>query len=83
MYLDYAEDQAERNQPMYMKDWITKLNAFLQFNDREVLQNAGKVSAKVAEQLVLQEYEKFNKNRLVKNVNDSDFDEFIKKNRLK
>ncbi len=83
MYLDYAEDQAERNQPMYMKDWITKLNAFLQFNDREVLQNAGKVSAKVAEQLVLQEYEEFNKNRLVKNVNDSDFDEFIKKNRLK
>ncbi|HHY74902.1 MAG TPA: virulence RhuM family protein [Bacillus bacterium] len=81
MYLDYAEDQAERNQPMYMKDWIEKLNAFLQFNGREILENAGKVSAKVAEQLAMQEYEKFNQNRLVKNV-DSDFDEFIKKNRL-
>lgn len=83
MYLDYAEDQAERNQPMYMKDWITKLNVFLQFNDREILQNAGKVSAKVAEQLALQQYKKFNQNRLVKNVNDSDFDKFMKKNRLK
>ncbi|KEF36129.1 virulence protein [Schinkia azotoformans MEV2011] len=82
MYLDYAEDQAERNQPMYMKDWIEKLNAFLQFNGREILENAGKISAKVAEQLAVQEYEKFNRNRLVKNV-DSDFDKFIKKNRLK
>lgn len=82
MYLDYAEDQAERNQPMYMNDWIEKLNAFLQFNGREILENAGKISAKVAEQLAVQEYEKFNQNRLVKNV-DSDFDEFIKKNRLK
>jgi len=83
MYLDYAEVQAERNQPMYMQDWIKKLNAFLQFNDREILQNAGKVSAKVAEQLALQEYEKFNQSRLLKNVNNTDFDEFIKKNRLK
>ncbi|NPC94746.1 virulence RhuM family protein [Bacillus sp. WMMC1349] len=82
MYLDYAEDQAERNQPMYMKDWIEKLNAFLQFNGREILEKAGRISAKVAEQLAIQEYEKFNQNRLVKNI-DSDFDEFIKKNRLK
>lgn len=82
MYLDYAEDQAERNQPMYMKDWIEKLNAFLQFNGREILENAGRISAKVAEQLAVQEYEKFNQNRLIKNV-DGDFDEFIKKNRLK
>ncbi|GGE53564.1 2-hydroxyacid dehydrogenase [Pullulanibacillus camelliae] len=82
MYLDYAEDQAERNQPMYMNDWIEKLNAFLQFNGREILENAGKISAKVAEQLAVQEYEKFNQNRLVKNV-DSDFDEFIKNNQLK
>lgn len=82
MYLDYAEDQAERNQPMYMKDWVEKLNAFLQFNGREILENAGKISAKVAEQLAVQEYEKFNQNRLMKNV-DSYFDEFIQKNRLK
>ncbi|WP_019154237.1 virulence RhuM family protein [Robertmurraya massiliosenegalensis] len=82
MYLDYAEDQAERNQPMYMKDWIEKLNAFLQFNGREILENAGKISAKVAEQLAIQEYEKFNQSPLEKNI-DSDFDDFIKKNRLK
>ena len=82
MYLDYAEDQAERNQPMYMKDWTEKLNAFLQFNGREILENAGEVSSKVAEQLVVQEYEKFNQNRLEKN-GDSDFDEFVKKNQLK
>lgn len=50
MYLDYAEDQAERHQPMHMKDWKEKLDAFLQFNGREVLDNAGTVSKKVAEQ---------------------------------
>lgn len=82
MYLDYADDQAERNQPMYMKDWVEKLNAFLQFNGRDILKNAGKISAKVAEQLAVQEYEKFNQARITQNV-DSDFDEFIKKNRLK
>lgn len=81
IYLD-REDQAERDKPMYMKDWIEKLNAFLQFNGRGILENAGKISSKVAEQLAVQEYEKFNQNRLVKNV-DSDFDDFIKRNRLK
>lgn len=82
MYLDYAEDQAERSHPMYMKDWIEKLNAFLQFNGREILENAGKVSAKVAENLAVQEYEKFNQNRLT-NQADNDFDNFIEENRLK
>lgn len=82
MYLDYAEDQAERNQPMYMKDWVDKLNAFLQFNEREILENAGRISAKIAEQLAVQEYEKFNQKRFMKNV-DSDFDKFIKENKLK
>lgn len=82
MYLDYAEDQAERNQPMYMKDWIDKLNAFLQFNGREILDNAGKVSKEVAEKLALEEYEKFNQNRLVNNIG-SDFDKFVTQNRLK
>lgn len=40
MYLDYAEDQARRGRPLYMKDWRTKLDAFLQFNDRNILDNA-------------------------------------------
>jgi len=44
MYLDYAETQAERNIPMTMKDWAGKLNAFLQFNEKDILKNAGKVT---------------------------------------
>lgn len=44
MYLDYAEDQAERNIPMTMEDWAKKLNAFLQFNERDILDNSGKVT---------------------------------------
>jgi hypothetical protein len=64
MYLDYAEDQAERQRPMYMKDWIDKLNAFLQFNERDILKNAGKVSKVVADKIATQEYEKFNQHRI-------------------
>ena len=64
MYLDYAEDQAERHQPMTMQAWAEKLDAFLQFNGRAVLQDAGKVSKQIAEALALQEYEKFNAARL-------------------
>ena len=43
-YLDYAEDQAEQGIVMTMKDWAEKLNAFLQFNQKDILQNTGKVS---------------------------------------
>lgn len=81
MYLDYAEDQAERHKPMYMRGWIEKLDAFLQFNGREVLQNAGKVSAEIAKSLALSEYEKFNNERLEKETSklDEDFDRVVKK----
>ncbi len=48
MYLDYAELQAENHNAMTMKDWIEKLNAFLQFNGKEILHSAGKISANVA-----------------------------------
>ena len=48
MHLDYAEDQAERNMPMTMKDWAAKLNAFLQFNERDILDHPGKVSQEMA-----------------------------------
>ncbi|MCT4618248.1 MAG: virulence RhuM family protein [Marinisporobacter sp.] len=84
MYLDYAEDQAERKNPMHMKDWEKKLNAFLEFNDREVLSNAGQISKKVAEELANEEYEKFNRRRLQNSINEEDdFDRFIKENKLK
>lgn len=59
MYLDYAELQASRQVPMKMADWVERLNAFLQFNGFEVLDNPGKVSAEVAKKLAEEEYEKF------------------------
>jgi len=61
MYLDYAELQAVRNKPMYMKDWIEKLNAFLKFSEYEILTNAGQISHEVALALASKEYETFKK----------------------
>lgn len=51
MYLDYATRQARRHIPMTMADWASKLDAFLQFNDAEILQNKGKVTAAIAKPL--------------------------------
>lgn len=59
MYLDYAEDQAQRRRTLTMHDWEDKLDAFLQFNEREVLTHAGKLRADVAEKLALERYESF------------------------
>ena len=64
MYLDYAEDQARRRQMLYMRDWREKLDAFLQFNERDILTNAGKVAKEVADRLALEHYEKFAARRL-------------------
>jgi hypothetical protein len=64
MYLDYAEDQAKRRRPLYMRDWRTKLDAFLRFNEREVLQHPGKVSMEVAQALALEQFEKYDRARL-------------------
>lgn len=75
MYLDYAEDQAERHIPMTMEDWKKRLDVFLEFNEREVLDNPGKVSHKVAESFALSEFEKY---RIIQdNLFESDFDKFI------
>ena len=77
MYLDYAEDQAERNIPMTMEDWAKKLNAFLQFNERDILDNPGKVSREVAKAFAESEFEKY---RIVQDrLFESDFDRHIKK----
>lgn len=59
MYLDYAEDQAQRRRTLTMSDWADKLDAFLQFNERDVLTHAGKLRADVAEKLALERYESF------------------------
>ena len=80
MYLDYAELQAENHNAMTMKDWVEKLNAFLQFNGKEILHNAGKISAKVAQELAYKEYDKFRvkQDKLYK----SDFDNFLNEVRI-
>ncbi len=76
MYLDYAEDQANHKIPMTMKDWAKKLNAFLQFNEREILDSPGKVSQEVAKIFAESEFEKF---RIVQDgLFESDFDRYIK-----
>ena len=58
-YLDLAELQAMRKKPMYMKDWIVRLDDYLRMTDSEVLQNAGSVSHALAEQKAKQEYQKY------------------------
>ncbi|HEY9123717.1 virulence RhuM family protein [Xiashengella succiniciproducens] len=77
MYLDYAENQAKRQIAMKMQDWVDKLDAFLNFNDYQILKDAGKMSAEVAKKLAEKEYEKF---APIQDRNfESDFDKAIKK----
>ncbi len=77
MYLDYAEMQAQKGVVMRMKDWVEKLDAFLQFNEKEILQDSGKISHEVAEALALKEYEKY---QVIQDKNYvSDFDRFAEK----
>ena len=77
MYLDYAEDQAERHIPMTMADWAGKLNAFLKFNERDILDHPGKVSQEVAKAFAESEFEKY---RVVQDrLFESDFDRHVKK----
>ena len=59
MYLDFAENQAARQIPMRMAEWIVKLDAFLKFNEYDVLTNAGSVSAEVAKKIAEDQYEQF------------------------
>lgn len=80
MYLDYAETQAERQIPMTMEDWGTKLDVFLQFNEYDLLHNIGTVSAQVAKTFAESEFDKY---RIVQDrLFQSDFDRFADKNRL-
>ena len=75
MYLDYAESQAERNIPMTMEDWSGKLNAFLQFNEKEILSNSGKVSREIAKVFAESEFERY---RIVQDqLFQSDFDKLM------
>jgi hypothetical protein len=77
MYLDYAEDQAEQGNAMTMKDWAEKLNAFLQFNQKDILQNSGKVTAAIAKEFAENEFEKYKP--IQDKLFESDFDKELKK----
>ena len=76
MYLDYAEDQAEQGQVMTMKDWEVRLNAFLQFNRKDLLMDSGKVTAAVAKSFAEAEFDKY---RVIQDQSyESDFDRLLK-----
>ena len=81
MYLDYAENQAARQIPMKMSVWVNKIDAFLQFNEYDILKDAGKISHEVALKLAESEFDKF---RVIQDHNyESDFDKVVKKISLK
>lgn len=77
MYLDFAELQASKGVVMYMKDWIKRLDAFLQFNEAAILKDAGRVTHEVALALAEKEFEKYSivQDKLL----ESDFDKAVKK----
>jgi hypothetical protein len=77
MYLDFAEMQVSRGVVMNMKDWAERLDAFLQFNEQAILQDAGTVSHEVASALAEQEFENFSKKQDA--LLESDFDKLTKK----
>ena len=74
-YLDLAEDRAKRKIPMTMEDWANRLDIFLQADDREILQGAGKITAKIAEEHALTEFEKY---RIIQDQQFlSDYDKYL------
>jgi len=75
MYLDYAEHQSEKQIPMTMNDWSKRLNTFLEFNEHDILQNAGKVTAKIAKEFAISEFEKY---KIIQDkLHKSDFDKLL------
>ena len=77
MYLDYATRQARRHIPMSMSDWATKLDAFLQFNNEDILQGNGRVTHAIAKAFAESEFEKY---RIIQDREyRSDFDEMMQR----
>ena len=75
MYLDYATRQARWHIPMTMADWASKLDAFLQFNDAEILQDKGKVTVAIAKAFAESEFEQY---RIIQDrLYQSDFDRLV------
>ncbi len=77
MYLDYAELQAKKGRLMYMKDWVQKLDAFLQFNEQDILRHTGKVTAEIAKAFAGKEFDNY---KAIQDQHyESDFDKEIKR----
>lgn len=76
-YLDLAEERAKRKIPMTMEDWAKRLDLFLEYDEREILQDAGKITAEIAKDKAESEFEKYRitQDRLFQ----SDFDKMIMK----
>ena len=81
MYLDYAELQAKNNRVMSMQDWANKLNAFLQFNEKDILEDAGTVTAEIARIFAESEFEKYQV--IQDQIYESDFDKLLEIELLK
>lgn len=75
MYLDYAEDQAKKRKAITMAEWEQKLDAFLSFNERELLTHAGKIKANVAKQLAEERYDLFDKYRQAQEIEQANADD--------
>ncbi len=74
-FLDLAENRAKRNIPMTMEDWAKRLDLFLEFDDRDILQNAGKITKKIADDKAISEFEKY---RIIQDrLFMSDFDKLL------
>ena len=79
-YLDLAEERAKRKIPMTMEDWSKRLDLFLEFDDREVLQNVGKITAQIAKRFAESEFEKY---RVIQDKQfKSDFDKLLEQQKL-
>ncbi len=84
MYLDYAETQAENHRTMAMKDWVQKIDAFLKFNEKDVLTNPGKISAEVAKELAEKEFKKYEaeQRKIEAEEPTGDFDKLIEETKV-
>lgn len=81
MYLDYAELQAQRNKVMKMSDWVERLDSFLQFNEYDILKDAGKIRKSVADSFAEKQYEEF---RVIQDREyKSDFDKVVENIKVK
>ena len=80
-YLDLAEERAKRKIPMTMEDWSKRLDLFLEFDERDILENAGKITSKIAKEFAETEFEKY---RIIQDrLFESDFDKLIEQTNKK